>query len=310
MSDRSGEIGRFLSEAGWGTAEAVPIAGDMSARRYWRLSQAGHSAILMDADAPMTPFLTMTEWLDRLDLSVPGIIAARPEAGLILMEDFGDVSLKAALSENPELERDVFGSCVDLLLHIRAAKPPRLSRPTAAELVEWTRLADDHYPGVCAEGLSGFRKVLEDLLQELLRGDCSVSLRDFHTENMMWLPRRAGYHRLGLLDYQDAFLTHPAYDLVSLLTDARTRVPRPLRESVADSYLERSGDDPETFKRAFAALSAQRNLRILGIFARAGRYAEYLPNTYGYFLEALEQPVFDHVRSDTLAALPAPAGAS
>lgn len=308
MPDRSDEVGSFLSEAGWGAAETVPIAGDMSARRYWRLSLAGRSAILMDADAPMTAFLTMTEWLDRLDLSVPEIIAARPDAGLILMEDFGDVSLKAALAANPELEPEVSGNCIDMLLHIRSAEPPELACPTATELVEWTGLTDEHYPGVHPEALRGFRKVLCEALDELLRAECSVSLRDFHTENMMWLPRRAGYLRLGLLDYQDAFLTHPAYDLVSLLTDARTRVPRPLRESVVDSYLDRSGDDPTTFKRAFAAFSAQRNLRILGIFARAGRYPEYLPNTYGYFLEALEHPLFDPVRDEAAAALPAPVG--
>ncbi len=306
MSDRSDKVGAFLSEAGWAEANRSPVAGDMSARRYWRLTRAGRSAILMDAKAPMTPFLAMTEWLAGLGLSVPEIFAAWPGSGLILLEDFGDVSLKAALSDQPRLEMGVYGDCIDMLLHIRAATPPALTEPTAEELVAWTRLAEDHYPGAEAQGLAAFRSTLLDALQDVLQVECTLSLRDFHTENMMWLPGRDGYRKLGLLDYQDAFLTHPAYDLVSLLTDARSWVPRPLRERVINSYLARSGDDRESFERAFATLSAQRNLRILGVFTGAGRHLECLPNTYQYFMEALEHPVFDPVRAEVSAALPAP----
>ena len=93
---------------------------------------------------------------------------------------------------------------------------------------------------------------------------------------------------------------------MSLLTDARTWVSAPLRRRIRDRYIARSGDDPESFQLAFAALSAQRNLRILGIFTRAKLHLNYMPNTYRYFAEALEHPIFDDVRNSTLRALPAP----
>lgn len=306
MPDRRREIDAFLQLHGWCDGSREAIAGDMSPRRYWRLTRHGRSAILMDADAPMTAFADMTKWLANLGLSAPEIYVADPLAGLILMEDFGNTSLKSALSDDPKLESTVFEDCLTLLLEIRQAAPPPLTKPDAIELVDWTVLADAHYPGADGNGLAGFREVLRDVLLSVLQTE-SVSLRDFHTENMMWVPQRKGHRRLGLLDYQDAFLTHPAYDLVSLLTDARTWIPRSLRSKIQDRYIERSGDDPDLFKRAFVALSAQRNLRILGIFSRAGMHLNCLPNTYRYFAEALEHPVFDRVRNETLRALPAPA---
>lgn len=160
-------------------------------------------------------------------------------------------------------------------------------------------------------GLAGFREVLLKLLEDALSGGPTVSLRDFHADNLMWLPDRKGIQRFGLLDYQDAFLTHPAYDLVSFLTDARFDVPKALREATIQTYLDRSGDPAEPFHRAFAAMSAQRNLRILGIFAHGaasgrGHHLDKLPRVHGYFAEALEHPAFDAVRMETLAALPDP----
>lgn len=307
MSDRTQHVDVFLRLHGWSDSSRKAITGDMSSRRYTRLTQNGHSAILMDSDAPMAAFVDMTKWLANIGLTTPEIFAADTQAGLILMEDLGDTSLRSAMSDDAELESTVFEDCLTLLLEIRKAAPPPLSKPDAIELVDWTDLADAHYQGADRNGLEGFREVLRDVLADILQADFSVSLRDFHTENMMWLPQRKGHLRLGLLDYQDAFLTHPAYDLMSLLTDARTWIPRSSRSEIQRRYIERSGDDPDLFKRAFAALSAQRNLRILGIFSRAGMHLNCLPNTYRYFAEALEHPVFSNVRQETLRALPAPA---
>lgn len=300
----------FLAEAGWDSAERTALAGDMSSRRYLRLAGAKGSAVLMVAGEPMLAFVAMTNWLREAGLSVPAILAGRAGDGLLLLEDFGDRSVKSVLADEPDLNDGIFDDCIALLLRIRAQNPPELARPDAAQLVDWTRLADDHYPGIRPDALEPFRAILAKLLDAALAGPLSVSLRDFHTENMMWLPGRTGILRLGLLDYQDAFLTHPAYDLMSLLTDARTWVPRELRERLVERYIARSGDDGETFRTAFAALSAQRNLRILGIFSRANRHKAHLPRTYAYFSEALEHPAFDSVRAETLAALPPPEGAA
>ena len=124
----------------------------------------------------------------------------------------------------------------------------------------------------------------------------------------MWLPERQGIRRHGLLDYQDAILTHPVYDLVSLLTDARRFVSPELREEMIATYIARSGDDADAFRRAFSAFSAQRNLRILGIFARAGRHMSLLPNVFQYFSEALDHEMFSRVRDSVRHAVPEPSG--
>lgn len=310
MLERADQIDGFLEAMGWNNATRTMVAGDMSARKYTRLSLDGKAAILMDADSSQASFVKMTIWLGALGLSVPRIVGAKAEEGLLLLEDLGETSLKAVCLSTPELEKPLFRDCIDVLLRIRKGDPPALPCPSAKELVDWTRLADDHYPGIETNALFGFRAVLQDALEDALFREPSVSLRDFHTENIMWLPKRQGCRRYGLLDYQDAFLTHPVYDLVSLLTDARKYVPADLREDMILAYLERSGDNAEGFQKAFAAFSAQRNLRILGIFSRAGKHVSLLPNVYNYFVDALQHPMFDSVRTNVLDAVKPPKGVS
>ena len=306
MTDLGQNATAFLRAAGWANASIVSIAGDMSPRRYFRVEDGKSTAVLMVANTPMHAFVQMTDWLLAAKLSAPKILHSEAENGLLLLEDFGSRSMKSILRSEPEKASEIFGDCISLLLRIRATEPPELPSPDASELVEWTRLADAHYPGLVPGRLKMFREVLFDLLKNASTVPSCVSLRDFHTENMMWLPDRTGHRRLGLLDYQDAILAHPAYDLMSLLTDARTWIPETLREDVIARYLRRSGDNDADFRTAFAALSAQRNLRILGIFSRARQHLEYLPNTYRYFVEALGHPAFDAVRDDVLSGLPQP----
>jgi aminoglycoside/choline kinase family phosphotransferase len=310
MHNRTGQVGSFLGQVGWFDAERRPIAGDMSSRRYTRLSKDGRSAVLMDAETDQTAFVKMTIWLADTGLSVPRIIGAKAEQGLILLEDLGSVSLKQVLDDDPAAERTLFEECIDLLMHIRTHGAPELPCPTATELVEWTRLADDHYPGLNAPALTGFRAILKDALEEATSQEASVSLRDFHAENIMWMPGRQGIRRFGLLDYQDAFLTHPVYDVVSLLTDARRFISTDLRDEMIDRYIALSGENSDAFRRAFASFAAQRNLRILGIFTRAGRHLELLPNVYRYFCDAIDHELFSSVRDTVRDAVPAPTGFS
>lgn len=316
MTDRESRIDRFLAAAGWSDAERLPMTGDLSARRYWRLARPGAtSAILMDAppemDASTPAFVQMTDWLHSAGLSAPKILAGDPETGLLLLEDLGDDKV-SDIASNSTRHAEIYDLCLDLLVHIRRQHNPPLSQPDASSLVDMTTLADQFYPGVVSSRLTSFRTVLETVLADLLSEESTVSLRDFHADNLMWLPRRKGIARLGLLDYQDAFLTHPVYDLVSLLTDARTDIKPQFRSDMIALYATRAGDDPVRLNRAFAAFSAQRNLRILGIFARAARqygkphHLPKLPRVHAYLSEALRHPVFADVAEETLAAIPAP----
>ena len=314
---RGDQITALLTAAGWADSQTEPVAGDLSARRYTRLTRRnGETAILMDAppasDATTPAFVQMTGWLAAHGLSAPAILAQDARNGLLLLEDFGDLKISNLITQDAARTSDIYDTVIDLLLHIRDVPPPPLVRPDPKALVHMTTLAQHHYPGVDTDALQPFSSVLETVLQSLSATSPTLSLRDFHADNLMWLPDRHGIQRLGLLDYQDAFLTHPVYDLVSLLTDARTDIAPDFRADMIARYATKSGDIPADLHRAFAAFSAQRNLRILGIFARAARqhgktaHLAKLPRVYGYFTLALSHPIFSDVREETLAAIPEP----
>ena len=307
---------QFLRQQGWGDALPESIAGDLSVRSYFRVQRASTTAVLMDAGAlpaSVPPFLKMTDWLRSLGLSAPEIYATDPQNGLVLIEDLGRTSVRELLA-GAQSQDKLFTDCVELLLAIRKAVPPALSRPSARELCEWTKLADAFYPGAQKHLLDRVRAVLEPILLDMINQPATVSLRDFHADNLMWLPNRDGVARLGLLDYQDAILTHPVYDLVSLLTDARTQVSEQTRRRMIEVYVQASGDDTQDTDLAFNAFSLQRNLRILGIFHRASQqdgktqHLAKVPRVYGYLKEALAHPAFSEIQPLFEQAMPPPEG--
>ncbi len=306
----------FLERSGWADATIETIAGDLSARSYFRLEKGDTSAVLMD-DAKgratsLPKFVDMTRWLRGLGLSAPELLTVDRDNGFLLLEDLGQVPVSSLLDGSSQ--REPLDVCIDLLLTIRSATPPALPCPSAEELCDWTRIADDYCPGADPVRLDRFRAVLLPALETLATEKPTVSLRDFHADNLMWLPDRSGVARLGLLDYQDAILAHPVYDLVSLLTDARTEITMQTREHYIAAYAKASGDDPSALVEAFATFSLQRNLRILGIFHRAAvvdgktHHLPKIPRVYRYVKEALAHPRFSHLRAELPKALPAPEG--
>jgi hypothetical protein len=139
-----------------------------------------------------------------------------------------------------------------------------------------------------------------------------LALRDFHAENLVWLPDRAGVARVGLLDFQDAEAGHPAYDLVSLLKDARRDLAPGLEQEMIDRFLSRTGCDPERFAAAYAALGAQRNLRILGVFARLSmhfgkpHYVDLIPRVWAHLTASLRHPALAPLARRVADDLPEP----
>ena len=301
----------FAKDAGWGRASFEAVAGDLSARSYFRLKEGGQSAILMDSRSDpdvAQRFVRVGDWLTVSGVSGPAILFGRENDGLLLCEDFGTSSATKLLASDPAFEAEFATAAVELLLTLRNSIPPDLPCPDPRDFAAMTSLADDFYPGAGGQALALFRDCLQDILSTL-EGPATVSLRDFHADNVLWLANRQGVRRMGLIDFQDAFLAHPVYDLVSLLTDARTEVPRDRRARVIESYARRSGDDLRALLPAFSAYSAQRNLRILGIFHRAAaqgrpQHLPKVPRVRRYLVEALDHPQFDAVRDATLAALP------
>lgn len=324
MPDRAARIGAFLQVVGWGGARREPLAGDASNRRYWRLHRPdGAGAILMDAPPERgedtRPFVAIARHLAGLGLSPPRILAEDAAAGLLLLEDLGDALLARLLDRDPSRAGDLYAAATDTLIALqRHPPPPGLAAYGPEKLGDLAALALDWYaPAITAApapdgARAAFAAQLGAMAARLAPGAPVLALRDYHCENLIWLPARTGPARIGLLDFQDALAGHPAYDLVSLLQDARRDVPETLEAQMRRRFLDATGHPAQDFAAAYAFLGAQRNLRILGVFARLALrdgkpgYLAMMPRVWRYLMRDLAHPDLAPLAERVEAALPAP----
>ena len=314
----------FLSASGWGSAARAPLAGDASNRRYERLTAAdGTPAVLMDAPPEkgedVRPFVAIADYLTSLGLSAPRILAADEANGFLLLEDLGDDLFARVVVKTPALEADLYTAATDVLLALHQHTPPQLAPYDAPVMADMAALAYRWYgaqnTGALESESAAFHSAFQALLSEHIPAPTVLIQRDYHAENLLWLPEHRGAARVGLLDFQDAMLGHPAYDLVSLLQDARRDVPVEVEQKMLAYYIAQSGHEAESFTAAYALLGAQRNLRILGVFGRLSlhankpHYVDFIPRVWGYLLRDLAHPVLAPVRAQLLADLPAPSSA-
>jgi len=301
---------RFLATCGWAGARIEPLAGDASFRRYFRVIGEGRSAVLMDAPPPHEdprPFVAVAEWLSSMGLSAPEIIARDLDRGLLLLDDFGDARLRETLDEEPARERELYELATDVLIHLHR-QPPMTALP-AHGLPEWLdelMLFPDWY---CAAlgmtvDVDGYRDAWREVLEPVAAdglGPVTV-LRDYHAENVMLIGGRTGIAQVGLLDFQDARAGHPAYDLASVLEDARRDVPPDIERAMIDRYVAATGNGAG-FERAYWALAAQRNTRIVGVFTRLWKrdnkphYTSFQPRMWGLLERDLACPELAPVRA-------------
>lgn len=271
MAATEPEIAAFLHRHGWSAAQRAPLAGDASARRYDRLQRATTTAVLMIAPPgeEMTRFQRIDAWLLAQGFSAPRILALEADAGLMLLEDFGDDQLARLLHRAPADEARYYAAITDFLCDLHRMPPPDfVPRLDAEGLGALVTITHDWYPLRDAAAAEALAPLVTRLCQGLAPLPPVLSLRDFHAENVIWLPGRSGSARLGLLDFQDAVATHPVYDLVSALQDARRDVSTSVIAAEKARYARLRGLDPQELDRAFALIGAQRAMRILGIFAR------------------------------------------
>ncbi len=305
----------FLAAAGWSDAEILPLAGDASFRRYFRVLAPGRRAVLMDAPPPHEdprPFLTVAEHLIAIGLRAPRTLAADLPHGLVLLEDFGDARMREVVDAAPESERRIYADVVALLAQLHKHKAAELPPYDEAEYMREASLLTDWYaPAIgIAVDVEGYRDAWRQALAPI-RDDRSVTvLRDYHAENIMLIEGREGLDRLGLLDFQDALAGHPAYDLVSMLQDARRDVPAAIEAEMLSHYLDLARPGAG-FTDAYWLLGAQRNAKIVGIFTRLWkrdgkpRYLDYLPRVWGYLERDLARPALAPVRAWFDANIPA-----
>jgi hypothetical protein len=337
-------IADFLERAGWGAARVRYLQGDASARRYARLARGAETVLLMDSprqpDGPsvrdglpysriahlaedVRPFVAIAGALRGAGFSAPAILAHDMARGLLLIEDLGDrVFGVEMLGSTPQPV--LWRAAVDVLVAMRrmpvgGALPlpdgttyalPRFNR--AALEIEIELLLDWYWPEVKGGPVPARLRVelgalWSPVLDRLMVEPPGWFLRDFHSPNLIWLPERAGLERVGIIDFQDALAEPWAFDLVSLLQDARVDVAPSLEAELLDHYcaeVERAepGFDRARFAETYAAFGAQRNTRLVGLWVRLLRrdgkpgYLQHMARTWGYLERNLAHPSLARLR--------------
>lgn len=322
MPDRSALILGFLGKTDWALAHRRTIAGDASNRRYERLTRTdGATAILMDAPPDKgedtRPFVQITEYLRKANLSAPRIYAQDTANGFLLLEDLGDDLFARIVAEFPKMERPLYEAATDVLLHLHRFDPPNLTRCDPRMMTDMISLAFTWYRrSVLGHTNEAAQTEFQDAFHEALKPlDARIDVmiqRDYHAENLLWLPERSGTARVGLLDYQDALIGHRAYDLVSILQDARRDVSQDTAREMITRYADAAAIELSEFEADYALLGLQRNLRILGIFTRLSlangkpHYVDFIPRVWGHIQTNLAHSALRTIAPLINTALPEP----
>lgn len=295
-------------------AASCPPEADHEERR-----RMGYNASARLAGPNAAAFAGLAQALTARGFSAPQVHAADAERGFLLLEDLGDALYSRAISDGAS-EGALYEAAIDTLAAVARATLPEdvkaggrgwriqrydtLALQTEADLLpQWYA---PHRGGVTLDdaALEAWRAAWSAPFAWLEAQTPTLTLRDVHADNLIWLPDRDGHARAGLLDFQDALFGHGAYDVVSLLEDARRDVDADLAAQLMDRYVENAcvADEP-AFCTAYAILGAQRSAKILGIFVRLthrdGRsgYLERLPRTARHFLRGLEHPELAGVKA-------------
>lgn len=313
----------MLAAAGWADALRRPLAGDASNRKYDRLTRAGAGAVLMDADPAkgedVRPFLRIARHLAAQGLSAPAVLAEDVAQGFLLIEDLGDALFARILAAEPGREVELYAAAAAALARLHAAPlPPDIARYDAETMGRMAALALDWYlPGATGrprdrDAGAAFAAMVAGLKDRLAPGEPVLVLRDFHAENLLWLPERDGAARVGLLDFQDAMAGPRAYDLVSMLQDARRDVTPATESELRARFAAAEGLDPQAFAAEYAFCGAQRNLRIIGVFARLSmhygkpQYVDLIPRVWDLLQRDLSHPALAELARAVAALLPPP----
>ncbi|MBI1417237.1 MAG: phosphotransferase [Limimaricola sp.] len=311
-------LNQVLERSPWADWRRAPVAGDASARRYLRLTapEGSETVIAMDAGrdsaGEITRFVAMAKHLRSIGLQAPEVLLHDSGRGIVVMEDLGPNQLAAWLRQHPEDETEAYLAAVDMVVRVQSAPPPpgltRMDPATAAGmtdvLAEWYLTDPAPGPAIAA--------ALRDALEARTDPALVLSLRDFHAENLVWRAERGDLARLGVLDFQDAVLADASYDLVSLLRDARRDVSPATAAAATARFVAERGLDPDMFGARMAVVAVQRNLRILGIFARLirrdgkPRYAAFVPRVWRMLGEDLGHPDLGLLRRRIAPLLPSP----
>lgn len=315
------EIKDFLSSDNWQKARIELLAADASFRRYFRLFKGEDSRVLMDAPPDREdpkPFIAIAKLLEELGLNAPKVLHYDLLRGLVLLTDLGDQTFTRALAAGAN-EQSLYRLGTDTLLSLQtrwredlgAGIPPYSDEVLLREALLLTEWAWPALHGKdCPQTVENdYRQAWQRVFSQRPAGlGTTLVLRDFHVDNLMLLEGQVGVQACGLLDFQDALIGSPAYDLVSLLRDARRDVTPGLRDELLQVFKDKRPDlNPSALECDYWILGAQRTAKIIGIFTRLSRrdgkhhYLAHMPRLWRLFEEELAQPALTPV-ADWLAA--------
>ena len=310
MADRQRRIEAFLAGNGWRAGDQRRLAADASFRTYHRLADDDRRAVLMDAPPPnedVRAFAMLSDHLCTLGFSAPAVLARDAEAGLLLLEDFGDDTYTRLLDRGVE-PGPLYALATDVLIDLHRRAPDEALLPnlpaydTARYLDEACLLTDWYLPAALGQPPSDsvrqdYVAAWRDVLSGVDVQPRTLVLRDYHVDNLMRISGRRGLRACGLLDFQDAVAGPPAYDLASLLEDARRDVPAGIKIAMLERYRGAfPGLDWAAFLAAFTVLAAQRHAKVIGIFTRLcvrdGKpaYLRHIPRVWRLLDGALHAP--------------------
>ena len=279
----------------------------------------GYNAIARLAGADCGRYIAAANFLRARGLSAPNVYAADTARGFVLVEDLGDGLFAEALAQGND-EYALYGAAVDALVRLQTEPAPSLLPPDkplylydeTALIAEVDLMTDWFMPlalGRAAHGdeVSEHRTLWRDTLRSTLPASPVFVHRDYHAQNLIWLPEREGIARVGVIDFQDAVAGTRSYDLISLLEDARRDVSSEIGAAMTERYLDAvraygSYVDPQAYRAEMAVMAAQRNAKIAGIFARLykrdgkPRYLGYLPRVWGYLGRDLAHPALAEIK--------------
>ena len=315
--ERHSAADRFLTTNNWGDAKRQLLAGDASFRRYERvLRNNGEQAVLMDAPPPqedVRPFVTIARHLMNLGLSAPRILAEDTENGFLLLEDLGDATYTRLLAAGHD-ESTLYGLAIDALIHLHKT-PPQKVIPAGVIAYQEDRLLEEVNrlnvwylplaggPELSSEARKDYRDLWRNILPAAWKAPSSLILFDYHIDNLLLLPDRAGVAACGLLDFQDAVHGPVTYDLMSLLEDARRDIDPALVATMKAHYRTAFPEiAPDDFETSWAVMAAQRHIRVIGTFARLKlrdgkpHYLEHMPRLWRYMDGCLTHPVLSPLK--------------
>ncbi len=301
----------FLRGTAWEDADLTPIAGDASARQYARLVQP--PAILMtDPSGDTFRFAQIASTLANAGLCPPKIYAHDPDQGLMIISDLGQTDFAQHLTQNPNDEPALYKAATDVLCHLHdkniTVDVPKMTHKAAADMIG---LAAEFYANDPTKTAPLCDAMLDALISHV-GPSLHLALRDYHAENLIWRPNETGTDRVGLLDFQDACMAPLGYDLMSLIRDARRDVDDTVSKAVTQQFCDHVGRDVTEMSAHLACVGAQRNLRILGIFARLAshggkpHYLQFIPRVWRYLMQDLSHPALGKLNKTVMAILPPP----